>query len=769
MRSSNLEYSEKLDHLRFFACLLVLVFHTYHPVFNWLTKPGGITSYQNPVNALSVFIVDGHTGVSLFLTLSGYLFARTCRGGDFSAKNFYINRILRIYPLFILVLLLSIPWDKVANVWPSLIFSLLTLQNTPEALHAEFTPHLWTLSCELQFYLVFPVLLWLFRCKHGMSLLLLFMGLDIYALSVLWLQDGQVFSLAYGTTLGRINQCIMGMLLGFSLEKFESRLRNPVYLLFSICLLSLLLQYIHSCGGNATGQTHPIWIVYPTLEAIAWSAVIATYVSTSACFPQWLSRILAAGGALSYSLYVWHFYFCVVLHRMAVPLLLDKSHGPTWWTPMQNWLLIHPFFVAVALPLILVFPCTLFVSFLTYNLVEMPFFSLRQRYVFESDEAKMMAVNWTEQIAMARSAFCNVVMRFSKIAVTAIFALVLIFVVGESVCLASNTKLDAFLQPDERLGASYVPHRRIEWTYEGYSNDYISSAGLRDVEHPECKQTGKKRILILGDSMAEGLQVPLGEIAARRLQKKLDSEFPGAVEVINGAHSNYSLGQIVSYYDELSRHYQPDEIYLVLDNFAVEASIRSCKDYSGDCRPFFYLQDNLLLADNTILPPRQYCSVWRFLLQRSRLANWLVNEDLRLQLSSHFYRTIKKECQIAWRSVCAQRVEYPPPDRREVRDALLSFLNRIARTQGARLTVFTTFYPVFRESVNEFIEIEAQSKREFFDAVSLDEKFMLSPAKCYGPVHLTGHGHEVIAQTMYTYFAKRNTSMASKRLIRTAM
>ena len=106
MRSSNLEYSEPLDHLRLVACLLVIVFHTFHPVYAWMAGAGNPNGYQIPVNPLSVFVVDGHTGVALFLTLSGFLFARICRSGSFCVKNFYLNRFLRIYPLFIVILLI---------------------------------------------------------------------------------------------------------------------------------------------------------------------------------------------------------------------------------------------------------------------------------------------------------------------------------------------------------------------------------------------------------------------------------------------------------------------------------------------------------------------------------------------------------------------------------------------------------------------------------------------------------------------------------------
>ncbi len=70
MRSQNIPYSERLDHLRFFAVLSVISYHAFHPIYNVLTKVG--TAVAVPVNPLSVFVIEGHTAVGLFLTLSGF-------------------------------------------------------------------------------------------------------------------------------------------------------------------------------------------------------------------------------------------------------------------------------------------------------------------------------------------------------------------------------------------------------------------------------------------------------------------------------------------------------------------------------------------------------------------------------------------------------------------------------------------------------------------------------------------------------------------------
>lgn len=96
MRSSNVEYLPKLDHLRFLAALLVFSFHFIHYFFlHWQSLP------SQPW--LSV-IVEGHTGVGLFFTLSGFLFMLIgLKNENLNYKKFIINRFLRIFPLFLVV------------------------------------------------------------------------------------------------------------------------------------------------------------------------------------------------------------------------------------------------------------------------------------------------------------------------------------------------------------------------------------------------------------------------------------------------------------------------------------------------------------------------------------------------------------------------------------------------------------------------------------------------------------------------------------------
>lgn len=127
-------------------------------------------------------IVPGYFGLSLFFFLSGYLITTLLRveherTGSVSLKQFYLRRVLRIFPPFYLVLavftLLTLLGLTGGTLWPSAVAAqCLHVTNYWIVLHgwwdgmAPGTWVYWSLAVEEHFYLVFPLLyLWLQRKK----------------------------------------------------------------------------------------------------------------------------------------------------------------------------------------------------------------------------------------------------------------------------------------------------------------------------------------------------------------------------------------------------------------------------------------------------------------------------------------------------------------------------------------------------------------------------------------------------------------------------
>ena len=64
MQTTQHAYLSRLDHLRFFAAALVVLFHYFH------TQIGDLRS-GNPLISL---VDEGHTGIALFMVISGFIF-----------------------------------------------------------------------------------------------------------------------------------------------------------------------------------------------------------------------------------------------------------------------------------------------------------------------------------------------------------------------------------------------------------------------------------------------------------------------------------------------------------------------------------------------------------------------------------------------------------------------------------------------------------------------------------------------------------------------
>jgi len=375
MKSKNIEYQEKIDHLRFLAASLVVMFHSVVTHFLW--KPLG--TGQVIVNPLYDVLLEGHTAVGLFMTLSGFLFAVICKGKEISTLGFYRNRFLRIYPLFTVFILLACYLDPEKNGLTNLLTSLFFLQNAQCAVnHKWFTEVLWTIAVEFQFYLLFPFLLIFFR-KYGYKYLLGLVSLAFLFRFAMYIAQGTVKTLAYLTIFGRIDQFLIGMMLGFAFDRLRSRLSNPLILVLSILPVMLAASHFHKFGGLDESRNSYVWIYWPTLEALAWGVLIVAYNASKFKIPQPVSTWLAFAGSLSFSMYMSH-YFLLRTSRWFIWSIFFPDEQYRWLLPLVGQLRIHPFTASLVFGSCVVFPLTLFISVLTYLLIEKPFLELRSTY-----------------------------------------------------------------------------------------------------------------------------------------------------------------------------------------------------------------------------------------------------------------------------------------------------------------------------------------------------------------------------------------------------
>ncbi len=123
-----------------------------------------------------------------------------------------------------------------------------------------------------------------------------------------------------------------------------------------------------------------------------------------------------------------------------------------------------------------------------------------------------------------------------------------------------------FWEADPLLGTKHIAGMKGWWTQEEHEFSVpvqINSLGLRDVERPLAKPPGVFRILLVGDSYIEALQVPLEQSLGRQLESRLNAEAGGErYQVISAGVSGYGTASELLFYQTVGRRYDPDLVLL---------------------------------------------------------------------------------------------------------------------------------------------------------------------------------------------------------------
>jgi peptidoglycan/LPS O-acetylase OafA/YrhL len=150
---------DALTGLRCFAAVNIVLFHFSNPQwFGWLAP-----------------VVDaGYVSVSYFILLSGFVLAYNysgrARAGELDKVRFWKARFTRIYPIYLLSLLMA--WNQLpkeygshthAMYWTGIALTPLLLQGWIPAIATFLNTPAWTMSAEAFYYFIFP---WLARWKR---------------------------------------------------------------------------------------------------------------------------------------------------------------------------------------------------------------------------------------------------------------------------------------------------------------------------------------------------------------------------------------------------------------------------------------------------------------------------------------------------------------------------------------------------------------------------------------------------------------------------
>ncbi len=356
MKSTSGEHYAAIDHLRAFAIFLVFTWHFTHST----------DGYPVPFEFVPIFfpfalLDEGQTGVALFMALSGYLFAKLLDGKQIIYTAFFWNRALRLLPLLAIVILIDATRRVVGG---ERVLDYVLWLMRPALPNGG-----WSIAVEIQFYLLLPMLLWMFRNSKFLPLTIV--AAAVLLRSYLHYRYGEVQRLAYWTILGRIDQFVFGMV-AFHSRSLVCNRHAPI----SIGVLVFLLFYwlFDYLGGFYNYPSYPspkgLWIFLPTIEAIAYACIIAWYDNSFHRSNSAVSRFIGRMGEYSYSIYLLHFFFVFAAAKFVHEEIMDISNfylACLWSTAF--FLLMMP------------------IAYLSFRFIEAPFLKLRRPYIVQPSSA----------------------------------------------------------------------------------------------------------------------------------------------------------------------------------------------------------------------------------------------------------------------------------------------------------------------------------------------------------------------------------------------
>ncbi|MCL6524164.1 MAG: acyltransferase [Thermoflavifilum sp.] len=349
-----------LDGLRGMAILLVLLYHCF---------PFLITRL-------------GWVGVDLFFVLSGFLITGILLDTKYSKgyyKNFIVRRVLRIFPLYYLVLcilFIFIPLVGLEKIrgqnfifyshhqqwfWLYMQNWLFSIKGFPEN---HSLVHFWSLAVEEQFYIFWPIIIYILPRRF---FLLVTTSLIIFSI-LFRLKLGQFWSLNYTypylSTLSRMDALLVGGIIAYLIRYQKSILEKtiPFIMVLAVCGSIMGIFIIKSASFL---RLYPIYTLFDI--SFACMLVYSLTIKKNLCTIVFQSSALQFLGKYSYGIYVYHYilYEMVAMHFFKV----NTTNG----IPEINYIQILILGICIVL-------ISIGISWISYRFWEKPFLGMKKYF-----------------------------------------------------------------------------------------------------------------------------------------------------------------------------------------------------------------------------------------------------------------------------------------------------------------------------------------------------------------------------------------------------
>lgn len=357
-------YFKHLDSLRFFAFLNVFFFHSFYTDLESIKQENVYIFFHQ----LTRF---GWLGVNFFFVLSGFLITYLILKeeeyfGFFNLKWFYIRRLLRIWPLYYLIVGLCFlvypaivqAYSDKAVILPDFWLFLLHLSNYSYIHFPSDIPTLnilWSVSIEEQFYLLWPLVLYLVK---GKKRFFVFIALILISIFFSWMYRGD-FHFYHHHLLSCMADLTLGGLAALLIvrsDRFRGWIedQSPLSIILSYLVITL---YFGGVVGHLIDNNRII-------TALIFVYIILEQNYSKHSFYK-LSKVpfVTTLGRYTYGLYCYHYF------ALLVAIKISQHLG--WNTSLTGVLLVENL-VALCI--------SIAAAFISFHLFEKPFLKLKGRF-----------------------------------------------------------------------------------------------------------------------------------------------------------------------------------------------------------------------------------------------------------------------------------------------------------------------------------------------------------------------------------------------------
>ncbi|NJN26093.1 MAG: acyltransferase [Cyclobacteriaceae bacterium] len=341
---------KEIDGLRFAAILPVVVNHLQQRVMD--NAPVPIEE-----NTASIYVGRGGVGVELFFVISGFVlalpFASHYLFGSkkVNLKSYFVRRLTRLEPPYVismtgfLIVLLVIVNMPFSEIFPHYLASIFYMHNIIYHTWSALNPVAWSLEVEVQFYILAPLLAFVFFSHGNRKHINLLLFISIIAIILIQQYFGLQKPPYFLTILAYFQLFLTGFILvNLYLTSWKKHVVRSY--VFDVLGIVAFVGMFMSTGFDLHKRLLLVLFIFLFIYSVFRGKLINSFFTN-----KWVTSI----GGMCYTIYLLHLPLAELYIRLAKPLYI----GNTWGIN----LLIH---TLVFLPLVLI------ISIVFFLLVEKP-------------------------------------------------------------------------------------------------------------------------------------------------------------------------------------------------------------------------------------------------------------------------------------------------------------------------------------------------------------------------------------------------------------